>query len=528
MSSRQQTRQQAKIAVILAVILALALNVVSYQLSYRFDLTDNGDYSLSPATRAILSKIKDTVIVKAYFTQNLPGYLAAGNRAVRDLLSEYQKASGGKILVNYLDPGKDAALAQEAAKEGIPPLRFNVVQKDKYEVTNGYLGLAVIFKDKKQVIPMVENAATLEYDLGAAVSRVVADKTPTIGIATGPAVRLSPQNDFRLMTDWWRRQYFVIEFEFSGNEPVPTDVDVLILPGIARTLSKREQYVLDQFLQRGRGLAIFSEGARVDLSNLSASAAPTGLEDLLSAWGVKLNNNLVMDASNELQGFRSEFQQFFLPYPPLVKAVKGGFNRESGLVNKLEGVVFPFVSSVEIWPEKLTDKTKAVALVNSTERAWAQEGSFILAPQIIPPPTATGAKTLAVMLTGSFSSPFRRETIPPLEGNKIVNKDDKDNFRESTDNGRLVVVGDADFLTDQYVQRLPANAALAGNLVDGLAGDEGLISIRSKTTTDRPLRQISEGARSGIKWANILGMTALFAWYGLIRFTRRRKAQVAM
>lgn len=524
MMLQQQNRHQAKIAIVIAIVLALALNVVSYQLSYRFDLTDNGDYSLSPATRALLSKIKDTVIIKAYFTENLPGYLAAGNRAVRDLLSEYQKASGGKIVVTYADPAKDNTAAQEAAKEGIPPLRFNVVQKDKYEVTNGYLGLAVIFKDKKQVIPMVETTATLEYDLGAAVSRVTADKTPTIGIATGEATRLSPQDDFRLMTDWWRRQYFVIEFEFSGNEPVPSDVDVLILPGIVRTLAKREQYVLDQFLQRGGGLAIFSEGVRVDLSNLSASAAPTGLEDLLAAWGVKLNNNLVMDAANELQGFRSEFQQFFLPYPPLVKAVKGGFNRESGLVNKLEGVVFPFVSSVEIWREKLTDKTKAVALVSTTDRAWLQENSFILAPQAIPLPTVTGAKTLAVMLTGRFSSAFRRETIPPLEGNKIVAKDDKDNFRESTDNGRLVVVGDADFLTDQYVQRLPANAALAGNLVDALAGDEGLISIRSKTTTDRPLRQLSESARSGIKWANILGMSVLFALYGLARSIRRKKS----
>lgn len=525
---RQTSRHQAKIAIILAIVLVLALNVFSAQFFRRFDLTANKDYSLSPATRGIAGKLKDQLTIKAYFSANLPGYLAASNQAVRDLLSEYEKAGRGKILLTYLDPSKDKALAQEANGLGIPPLQFNVVQKDKYEVMNGYLGLAVISGEKKEIIPLVDNASSLEYSLTAAISKVTRVKTPTVAFLSSSASAGAEPENLRAASELLSKQYFVRDFDAAFSPAAPNDIDVLIVPGRSAPFSKQEQYALDQFLMRGGQLAIFSSGVSVDLATLTAAKAGGGLDDLLNKWGVRLDKALILDVSNEMQGFRNNVMQFSTPYPFLVKIVKNGFANESGIVNKLEQAVFPFASPLEILSDKLSDKTKALPLARTTPQAWTQADNFILNPQGIPAPAAGAQKqfTVAAMLSGRFQSAFTPDTIPVQEGEKKVGPEDKKNFKPATEAGRLIVAASGDFISGESLRRWPGNAALFGNLVDALAGEEGLTSIRSKSSADRPLRQISDSARSAVKWGNILGMSVLFAAYGLTRSLRRRKGLI--
>ncbi len=52
-----------------------------------------------------------------------------------------------------------------------------------------------------------------------------------------------------------------------------------------------------------------------------------------------------------------------------------------------------------------------------------------------------------------------------------------------------------------------------------------LIGIRSRGVTDRPLREISAGAKSAVKFANIFAIPILVIVYGLIRVYARRRAR---
>ena len=89
--------------------------------------------------------------------------------------------------------------------------------------------------------------------------------------------------------------------------------------------------------------------------------------------------------------------------------------------------------------------------------------------------------------------------------------------------GRLVVIGDVDFLQDRFVQSNPQNLAFAANAVDWLAQDEALIAIRAKNRTPPPLVFETDFTRAALKWGNLVGVPLLFVAWGTSRVLRRRR-----
>src|SRR5689334_501805 len=77
---------------LLAVILIL-INLIANWVFFRFDLTQRNAYSLSPASKKLVKEIDDRVIIKAYFTPDLPSPYNTYARYARDLLTEYRAAS---------------------------------------------------------------------------------------------------------------------------------------------------------------------------------------------------------------------------------------------------------------------------------------------------------------------------------------------------------------------------------------------------------------------------------------------------
>ncbi len=531
-SKRQLNKANALLAIGIVIVLALVINIFSTKLFARWDVTENSDYSISQTTKDLLRNLDDVVNVKAYFTAELPGYLLNRNQDVRDILGEFETVSNGNVIVTYLNPSGDEKIEQEARGLGIPTLQFNVVEKDKYQVTNGYLGIAVFYGDEQEIIPIVQDTATLEYDVAAAVSRVIRDEIPTIAFLRGRGA-LNRESDFEQVASLLERQYHLRDAAIEEGTLIPEDVDALVIPGVREQLTKREQYVIDQFLMRGGDLLVLAEGTTINGVDLSVEKLDTGLGELLAQYGVRLNKNLALDTANELAAFRTDQVQFFAPYPFWIKVPKGGFNPDSGIVNKLESAVFTWAATLEVLEEKLPEGTEFTDLVRTTAGGWVQDGDWALNPRQIPAPEEGTQKShvLATMLTGKFESLFSESTIPGKssdKGEEPVSKEEREKFLGATNDGRIIAVGDADFVTDSTLGRFQSNAVLFQNLVDALVSDESLTAIRSKAVTDRPLREVSDTAKNAIKWLNILGVSVLFAGYGLIRFARRRKSRIAL
>jgi ABC-type uncharacterized transport system involved in gliding motility auxiliary subunit len=89
--------------------------------------------------------------------------------------------------------------------------------------------------------------------------------------------------------------------------------------------------------------------------------------------------------------------------------------------------------------------------------------------------------------------------------------------------GRILLVGDADLITNRFLAASPENLVFARNAVDWLARDESLIGIRAKQRQAPPLLYASIAARNRARYATLVGVPLLLVLLGFFRLWRRRR-----
>jgi hypothetical protein len=94
--------------------------------------------------------------------------------------------------------------------------------------------------------------------------------------------------------------------------------------------------------------------------------------------------------------------------------------------------------------------------------------------------------------------------------------------------GKMVVFGDGDFAVNENGQQVnPDNISLLVNGIDWLSDDTGLIELRTKGVSSRPIRQMEDGTRTLIKWLNFLLPIVLVLIYGAVRYQYRKNQRIA-
>jgi ABC-type uncharacterized transport system involved in gliding motility auxiliary subunit len=92
---------------------------------------------------------------------------------------------------------------------------------------------------------------------------------------------------------------------------------------------------------------------------------------------------------------------------------------------------------------------------------------------------------------------------------------------------RIVLVTSGDLAVNGTGQRprqlQPDNVSLMVNAIDWMSDATGLIELRTKTITSRPLDQLTDGQKATIKWGNFVLPMALVIIYGVLRWQWRRK-----
>lgn len=178
-------RSGALFEIIIVIAIIALVNLLSLRFFGRADLTDGNIFSVSESTRDVVRDLDDIVNIKVYFSKKLPPYLTTLTRQVRDVLDEYRAYAGGNLVVDFEDPAADPETEQRVRSLGVPPVQLNIIEKDKAEVLNAYLGIAILFEDRHEVIPIVQNAANLEYELTSAIVMVASKEQKTVGFLTG-------------------------------------------------------------------------------------------------------------------------------------------------------------------------------------------------------------------------------------------------------------------------------------------------------------------------------------------------------
>lgn len=503
-STKKIKKAGLSLTILLIIGILAVINFLSYQIFYRFDLTQGKIYSLSPSSKKIAGNLEDIVNIKAYFSNNLPNQFVSTRREVADVLNEYKAYSNGKISIEFIDPGEDEEMKNELYMKGIPQLTFQVIEKDKAQTLNGYMGVAINYGDKTEIIPVVkQGAGDLEYQLTTAIKKVTAKNDIAVGYVTSNGT-MDQSKEIKTGLQALRELYNVKELNLSDNE-IPSDIKTLIIAGPKEQFSEHELKSINSFLSRGGSLLVMMDGVNVN-QNMQAEVNKTNLDKLLEKYGIKINKNLIADTRNGLASFSQGYMTFSVNYPYWPKITKEGFNNNCNIVSSLEGAILPWASSIEIDGSKI-DKNIATALVFTTNQAWESKDNFNISPSIMNANSSNKNEyNLAVELNGMINNAY------PDEKNLKFN-------------GRIIIIGDSDFISDNFSINNPDNMNLFLNSVDSLSLGDDLINIRAKNIISRPIKNLSDGARAAIRYVNIFGVTAVVIVFGLTRYYLRRRSK---
>ena len=416
-------------ALVILLIIAV-INFLSYRRFVRADLTEDKRYTISDSTKNVLDRLDDVVTINAYYSRE-PAQVAERRRKVRDVLDEY-RAFSNRLQINFIDPaGFDEGEKQELRFRGINELQVNVIQKDKAEVANVYMSVAVAYGGKEEVLPEVTDTATLEYDLTSAILKVTTKEAKTVGFLSGhEELDIDNQNFAGLRAQLDKNQngqYNVRKVTIENGEEIDQAVSTLVIAGPKSVLTEREKYEIDQLIMRGGRAVFLIDSIRTQEFGLQATPLSTGLNDLLEHYGVKLGNNLVLDQSSEMTQFRMgrgiTIQQYmyFIAVLNQYRYRSGesseGLSTEHIITSELEKLVLPWASSLELLPKE-GDAIQATVLAKTSNSAWTTQSPYNLDPgaptnQFNPSGSTSNAYTVAAALSGVFKSFYAGKEIPP-------------------------------------------------------------------------------------------------------------------
>jgi len=532
--SRKASSMNAILSVLIVLGILVVINFLSYRHFARADLTEDRQFTVTESTRRILGRLDDVVNIRVYFTstKKLPSRLVSLDQQVKDLLDEYRAYSGGNLNIQFIDPEDNPEDAQAARQLGIRQVPLQVIEKDKMQVMNAYLGIAVLYGDKSEVMPQVLNVRNLEYDLTSKILKVSRTEEKTVGFLSGHGEK-DLEQDLTALKGALEEQYRVIAV--AGGEPVPHDVATLVIAG-PRDVPERDKYEIDQFIMRGGRAVFLVDAVELVPEMLQAKIVESGLDDLLKHYGVGLTKELVLDPVNATASFNMGYITFSLPYPFWPRVIESGLDENSPVVSDLGALVFPWTGALELAnaeaeedPSSNADAAAVttVVLAKSSSESWKQGGAFNLNPQqrFVNMTGSKGEIPLVVALTGSFRSFYAERGIPEIEAEEGETPPEPSPLVRESPETRIVVVGSSSFATDNFLGQYPTGGVFVLNTVDWLTLGNDLIGIRSRGITTRPLREVSEGVKSAVKFVNIFAIPILVIVYGLIRVYARRRAR---
>ncbi|MGC9343750.1 MAG: GldG family protein, partial [Bacteroidales bacterium] len=495
--------QLLKYSHLLFIGIIILVNFLSDRFYLRLDATEDNRYKLSQATKDILSDLQQPVTIKAYFSDELPPQLMQARKQFNDLLVEYARRSDGMVMYEFIDPTGEEATEMEAQQAGIPPLQVQVRNNDKFEAMVVYLGAVIqMGESQTETIPRILENMPLEYYLTSAIKKLSVIEKPGIAFLQGHGepgpqayTQALQQLDVLYQTDF-------ITLNDTTDALAPYNTLAIVAPTDSIPESHLRQ--IENFLANGNNVFIAINRVQAELQQGFGSSLGTGLEAWLSAKGINVENAFLTDANcgrigvmQNMGGFRVQ-QQIPFPYIPIIK----NFNPDHPVSKGIEEAIFSFLSPLDI---SVDSTIKVTTLAYSSENSGSASAPVYFNVQ-----------------RNWTEADFPRKNLPvaaALEGKLGGNMA-----------SRMVVFGDGDFavnVTGQQGQQINQdNISLLTNSIDWLTDETGLIDLRTKEVTSRPIKDIEDGRKTFLKWLNFLLPIIIIILVGLVRWQRQSLRRV--
>lgn len=540
------------------IAILLIINVLANQYFFRWDLTEEGRYSISPATKNILQNLDQEVYIKVYLEGDFIPQFERLKKAVQETLDEFKIYGGTKLKYRFIDPalqGKDAKDQQNFYKElvqkGIQPTNVFAKEGDKKVEKLVFPGALLYYKDYeipvmlfKTIDQRVQGAPSpeqilnqsvenVEYNLISAIRQLTQKSRKRVGFIEGHGELDDLEKDD--IVKELQKYYDVFKIDLPKSEIIE-GVDAIMMAKPDSAISEEDKYKIDQFIMRGGRALFFLDvvGVYMDsvLRDKGSFTFPIehNMLDMMFKYGVRINNNLIKDIHSGVipmvvgnMGNQQQIKPIPWQYYPLLNT----FNRHP-IVKNLGAVQSKFISTI--------DTVKAVGIQKTPLIFSSKYSKYVATPllvsfnearkQVNPQEYNQGPLPVAYLLEGEFTSTFKsrstsQDFVAKSQPTKIIVCSDGDILRNdiSRKTGKAIPLG-----FDAMFQTTFSNKDFIVNAVDYLIDDQGVISARNKEVTLRPLDPTKlQTERTYWQSLNMVLPLVLILVFGLIfSFLRKR------
>jgi len=603
MDKRKKTAVESGALILVVAAILVAVNALSALGMYaRSDVTKAEKFTLSKGSGNLLRSMKQQLTIDTYVTKGLPK-LDAFVRDLRDLLQEYKNAGGGKFDYTIIE-AKDEDTKKKAKDAGLIEQPFGEASDtdEKAAVAQGFMGLVFKYGEQQDVIKFLPPDRTdgLEFWITNKI-REIRDKGDDIhhkiGVLTGHD-EIKPSDNDLVPTNMGKYSmqtiitqnfpfYTFVDVDLKGGDAeISDDLDGLLVTQPGKDLTEKELRRIDQFVMKGKSLAVFASAVNVKANDASMNASLSlhGLDKLLEGYGVAIEKDVVLDMWRHVRlvvptagGIaQAELQQILeVQDDPRFSGNEQLIDTSFPGLFRVQDMAVPFASSLSLKTDKqpgakmqivMRSSPVSVRLTGETAdlhpfQKWASKLKGLQQQQF----------GLAANVEGTLKSAFP-------EGDKQgIEAPDK-----SVKAARIFVLASSQFLANplaragngpemgQYGQMMPSLGGdeqllmLAGpyaqqfitgsilvfkNTLDWLSGDTDLLAVSAKLLSDPnlvygdklkitpdetedqlrkqedDLKAARKDEQRNVEILLILGVPLLFGAYGLLRWRMRTAAR---
>lgn len=458
------------------------LNYLALHYAWRFDLTQMHKHSLSAETRSYLSQLSKPVTVVVTFGESDedPKFTQAADD-LNQLLGEYVYATeanpAGKIGVWRLDVFRSPREAQQLG-----------IEQNQVLINCGGRNRILRFEDLYQFREGKAAAFIGEQAITTAILEVASTNRKKAYFVVGHGELepsdVSGERGISQFKDQLSIRNFELEtLDLRVAHKVPEDASLLIIPRPVTNFEGVEQELLRQYMRTRAGRILLL---------ITPSKSEFGLLDLLAEWGILADQAVICDSGaagqNDAGGL---ILKWFAPHPIT-----------QPLVDQNLQVIFGSCRSIRVNPNKESDESLIVQrIIGVDERTAWGERDLLRPPRFDP----------TVDIMGKF--------VGAAVASERVGEKAQLNF--SVPRGRIVVIGCADFITNNRIS-VRGNLTLALSSVNWLVDRDTQLNIAPRPIEKFQLA-LSQQELQRLRYILLFGLPGACALVGLVVYWTRRR-----
>lgn len=583
-SAKTDVKRSHIIQLLGSLAVLILLNVAGSFVFTKFDLTQEKRYSLSASTKHLLTggkkgqtKIDDVIMIRCYLDGDIPAAYKELRNATKDLLNE-MRSYNSDIEFEFVDPNsmKDTKAREEfydkLLRKGFQPLLIKNTVGGKVEqqyifpyieISQGNMNSVKSlistksgFTEDEVIKSSIQN---LEYTLYSSIRNTIQGIKPSIAFLYG---QKEPDAAYLLdIIQSLDETYTIDSISINGQinalidrryDSVDNSVvkftkkyECLIIVKPSQPFTQKDLYIIDQYLMQGGKILWLLDPLTASMDSLQSQARTmamsnfTGAEEILFSYGIKLNNDLVMDlqcvqvpiVTGQYQNGQPQMTyypwNFFVSASPTAHIIS----------NKINPVKLEFVSTIDTVQGNNETFSYPILLSSSNTRllnAPVEVSLQMLKQKQEPRLFNQGKKILALLSEGKFASAFRNRLPEEMINNPMIAN------RNISDSTAMIVVADGDLILnsfknnqvvplgfDIYTGQMFGNKEFLINCINYLCGDKDLIPLRSREVIVRKL-DMAKIERTKKQWQlfNMLVPLGIIAILATVVIILRKKTYI--